>query len=530
MSALASQAALRPSRTQRLRAAAREAWTHPELRVLAAALVLGLLIRIALVATYRPAFLGYPDSGAYLYDAFGPNAPFRDPLRVVGYGEVLRILHDLTAHLGFVVLLQHLLGLATAVSWYLILRGLGVRSRWVAIAPAVVVALGGAEILFEHAILTESLWLGLMSFAFLALVRAAQPGRSGRALVLLAALAGVLVGLSMCVRLTGIFAAPVMAVWLLVVAGGGGVGVAAGGGAAGPRRPTWPKRALAAVALVAALAAPILGFSQWQQSRTDRFGLTRNGVLNIYGRVGPWADCTKFTPPKGTEFLCETSKISTRRGHEYYTFGPSPATKHYTVGQLKLVLSPEGSKAISSWSKAAILGQPFTYLKAVARESRRIIDPDAAPGMPGQPVDGYGLGPMNYHPLLISKAPDVGVLPIVAANYGEHAAELHRGDVIWFMRYETASRFHPIEMALLIALALMAPFVTRGPERRAAWLLMPTAVLLLVMPVAVSIYEWRYIPPTLGFLVGAAAIGAWGVVLSARGAWAQRQARRSAAA
>jgi hypothetical protein len=388
------------------------------------------------------------------------------------------------------------------------------------------VALGGAQILFEHAILTESLWLGLMTFAFLALVRAARPGRTVRAAVLLAALAGLLVGLSMCVRLTGIFAAPVMAVWLLVVAGSGpgrADAVAEAGGQ--PERLAWPQRTLAAAALVAALVVPILGFSQWQESRTGRFGLTRNGVLNIYGRVGPWADCTKFTPPKGTEFLCETSPVSSRRGHEYYTFGPSPATRRYTVGQLKLVLSPEGSKQISAWSKAAILGQPFTYLRAVARESRRIIDPDAAPGMPGQPVAGYGLGPMNYHPLLISKAPDIGVLPIVAANYGEDAANLHRGDVIWFMRYETASRFHPLEMALLIALALMAPFVTRGPERRAAWLLMPTAVLLLVMPVAVSIYEWRYIPPTLGFLVAAAAIGAWGVVLSARGAWAQRRAR-----
>lgn len=484
--------------TSRVRERTAALWQRPDLVVLALVLLLGGGLRLAMMVTWRPGYIGYPDSGAYLLDAFDPAYPFLDPLRVVGYGVFIRLLHDLSPNLSVVTLVQHALGLGAALAVYATVRALGVRSRWVPVVPAAVLALSGSLIMLEHAILTEALWLGLIATAVLLVARAARPGRPWVGLVLLG-FAGLVMGISVPVRLPGVFAIPVLMGWLL---------------AFGPGRLS--RRVAGAGLFAVACLAPVLAFANWHEAETGRFGLSRNGALNLYGRVAPWADCTKFTPPEGTEFLCESRPVRERPGHDAYIFGVSPATVQYSVGNLTNVLPAEGSAALTSWSRAAILGQPLTYLHAVLRESRRVIDPDASPGLPGQPDEGFGLGPGGYPTLLRDTGRDVFVLPTIAGAYPGGSTEFIRGDTAWIDRYEEITRPHPPVMALMIVLALLAPFVTRGPERRAAWLLGPLALVLLFAPVATSIYDFRYIVPVLGFLAAAAAVGGWGVITAAR--------------
>ncbi|RYG83079.1 MAG: hypothetical protein EON59_13970, partial [Alphaproteobacteria bacterium] len=93
------------------------------------------MLRLLLLAMWRPGFIGYPDTGAYLLDAFDPAYPFLDPLRVVGYGVFIRGLHDLSPNLSVLTLVQHAMGMAVAVGLYLVVRVLGVRSRWAAVVP-----------------------------------------------------------------------------------------------------------------------------------------------------------------------------------------------------------------------------------------------------------------------------------------------------------------------------------------------------------------------------------------------------------
>jgi hypothetical protein len=67
--------------------------------------------------------------------------------------------------------------------------------------------------------------------------------------------------------------------------------------------------------------------------------LTSNSAWNLYGRIAPWADCTKFTPSPGTRALYEAALVShraTRRpsrsdfAREYYIYSPeSPAYRLY---------------------------------------------------------------------------------------------------------------------------------------------------------------------------------------------------------
>lgn len=450
------------------------------------------------MVAWRPGFIGYPDSGAYLLDAFDPAYPFLDPLRVAGYGVFVRQLHDLSPNLSVVTLVQHAIGLGVALGLYLLVRALGVRSRWVPVVPAAVVALFGSEVMFEHAILTESLWLGLLVAALVLVAVGARPGHRPATAMLLLLVAGVVLGASVPVRLPGVFAAPVVLAWI-AAHGPGSVRL----------------RLAGACIVLAGFLAPVLAFASWHEAETGRFGISRNGVMNVYGRVAPWADCTKFTAPKGTAFLCETKPVAQRPGHDAYVFTQAPATTAYQVGNLTNVLPAEGARTISAWARAAILGQPTTYLHAVARESRRIIDPDAAPGLPGQGVGGFGLGPSGYPALLRDTTRDVFVLPTIAGNYPGGSTQFIRGDLAWFDRYEELTRPHPPLMALMLALAALAPLVTRGPERRAAWLLSPLAVVLLFAPVATSIYDYRYVVPVIGLLAAAAALGGWGVLTAA---------------
>jgi len=91
--------------------------------------------------------------------------------------------------------------------------------------------------------------------------------------------------------------------------------------------------------------------------------------------VAPWADCQRFTPPAGTRFLCESTPVEQRAGHDAYIFRSSPAVDAYGVAGVAVALPPEGAELIARWSRASILGQPLHYLRAVAYESRRPVGP-----------------------------------------------------------------------------------------------------------------------------------------------------------
>jgi hypothetical protein len=192
----------------------------PALWALTALFTAGALLRLLLVQRDRPGFLGYPDTGAYLLDATDPSGVFFDPLRIIGYGFFLRVMSDVSDELFTVMVLQHVLGLATAALLYGAARRAGVRSRWAALPTTAVVLLGGAQLLFEHAILSEALWTFLISACVYAVVRVQAAG-AAPAQVLFSLAAGALFTTSMLVRLPSVFFAPVLLVWLAVFAGGG---------------------------------------------------------------------------------------------------------------------------------------------------------------------------------------------------------------------------------------------------------------------------------------------------------------------
>src|SRR5919197_2603733 len=189
-----------------LRTHAAAAWRDPWFPVFAVVLALGILLRVHLTVRWRPALVNYSDTGIYIQDAY--SGGFSDPLRVVGYGIFLIPLHAISAHMAFVVFVQHVMGLATAVLLYLVLRRCGAPPLVALIAMAAV-ALGGLQVFLEHSILSETLFTFLAVLALYAAMRAAEGP------LWWAALAGVCLGLDVTVRGVGTVLVPVVAGWIL---------------------------------------------------------------------------------------------------------------------------------------------------------------------------------------------------------------------------------------------------------------------------------------------------------------------------
>src|SRR3954453_21570546 len=87
------------------------------LLALVTVLALGALLRLALVLGWQPALMGWPDAASYIDVSHGEL--FGNELRPAGYPLFLHALHGLAPSLLLVVLIQHLLGLASALLLYL---------------------------------------------------------------------------------------------------------------------------------------------------------------------------------------------------------------------------------------------------------------------------------------------------------------------------------------------------------------------------------------------------------------------------
>src|SRR4051794_8440700 len=143
-----------------------------ESRPLLAVLAAGAALRIGVLLAYTPAALSYPDTWGYVKAAAGPVF-LTDWFRPAGYPAFLAALHGMWSSLTFAIVVQELLGLATAVLAYATVRRLG-GPRWVALVPAAVIALCLDVIYFEHTLLSEALSAPVAALALYATARSLE--------------------------------------------------------------------------------------------------------------------------------------------------------------------------------------------------------------------------------------------------------------------------------------------------------------------------------------------------------------------
>lgn len=483
-------------RQRRWRALAhRPAWRLPESRqdrlavlALVALLVAGALLRLLFVIAWRPAFMGWPDAASYIEVSQGEL--FGNPLRPAGYPLFLRALHTLVPSLLLVIVVQHILGLASAALFYLAVARTGVP-RLVGLLPAGIVALGGDIMFVEHAPISETLFTFLVAVGLYAAVRC----REGEALRW-PAMCGLALALAASVRVVAVPLLAVVAIWV----------VACGDP---PLR-----RRIRVLAVGAASALSLLGaYYAIQETTVGRTGLSPNGAWNVYGRVAPFADCSKFTPPPGTEPLCESTPRSRRPFTYQYTFNwyYSPGVRSFGNPH---AASPDQTDRVASFATAVIVGQPLDYAREVGAGLLRYVAPES--------FRGYGGGP-SYHdlvhrPVLFHRLFQKEGLGVARRHYTD-AEEFsrERGLLDALRTYESGTRIQGPLFVLIALLSVAAPLLTRARVRGAALLFALAGWTLLITPVATVEFSARTGLPGLGPLAVAAALGGWGVVAALRG-------------
>ncbi len=464
-------------------------------RVLLGLLIVGLLERIVLMVAYTPAILSYPDTISYVQAASGPIF-LEHPIHPAGYAALLGLLSTVWAEVGLVVAVQHVMGLVTAVLAYATARRLGAPA-WVALIPAGAYAIVPDFLYFEHSLLSETTF----TLALLAtLYCAARAIGSPRGLAWLAA-AGLLVAVATSIRSVGLVLLPVPALAALVAYPG-----------------AWRARLAAAAVVCVAGLGGVLAYAGVQSTQLDFFGITQGGGWALYSRSAPFAQCTEFRAPKGTEGLCETSDWRHRPGPDFYSWEQGSPGRRLFNGP------PHNDEMVGSFGRAAILGQPGLYARAVVKDVWRYVDPDAGHD---RPHAGYGPEKM---------AIDLRVPRVEAINsramrplYGAQQRIRVRGAVELIAGLQSVVRVHGLLLLVAVPLGLLG--LLRGTARDRALILLfgGCAALVMLVSVALTTYNHRYAVPFLPLLLGAGAVGAH-ALLASRSPRAAASAAAAAAA
>jgi len=457
-------------------------------RLFAAALAAGAGLRLLAMLGYPGALWFAGDSYVYL----GAALRLRPDLsKTTGYSLFLRALEPLHS-LTLVTGLQHLMGLGIAVMIYLLLRRSGVSPRW-ATAATLPVLLDGFEIEDEHMVMAEVLFTSLVMAALLLTLWRRQVSWPA------ALLAGLLAGYAVDVRSEGL---PVLVLFP--------VAVALRGWRAGSRR-NW-RGCLAAAVMAAGCAAPVLGYAAWFHSWTGSYALTRSDGFYLWGRVSSFAECSVIRPPADELKICPTGSPSSRTPPGDYIWHAAPV--HHLAGGPVSVAS---NTLLRDFAVGAVEAQPLGYLHSVLSGLALSVE------WPRHAYPDRGTVSYYYFHLTPQTVPanhswiPGGTADADAGRYG-HAvpSRVVEPFAVLIAGYERAFyTYGPLFGLILVAglggvLRLGRP---RGGIPRLAWVprtgsRVPwvTAIVLLVFPVAVADFDYRYLLPVLPFACLAAGL------------------------
>ncbi len=462
---------------------------------LAILVLAAIALRIVMSAMYQPAILNLADS--YVYLDMAANDLFTDPTRAVGYSIFLRGLHGIWADIDFAIFLQHLFGIATGVLLYATVRRIGAPA-WAALVAAASVLLSLDQVFLEHALMPETVFTLALAGVLYTSVRALdEPKPLFRRLTTRAAWvlgAGALLGLSAWLRPVTVPLAPFLALWFLFALSGG-----------------WRARLGNAALSACAAAAVVLGYFALNDSYTGYFGFSQSSGWGLYSRSAPFADCTRFDPPAGTEELCEATPVDSRPGPDFYGWeAGSPARRLY--GE-----QPNGDDELNAFAVEAITHQPLSYAEDVGRDFARYFVNIDAPDFAGV---GYEVVEVDR------RAPgfEEGILAGINDYYADEPLAI-KGGITTLGDLQDVLSVRDDLLFLALVLAIGGVVLGRGKVRAGVVLLLGASLLAMLVPVATAIYSARYAVPVTGPLVAAGAIGAWLIATPLIEAW---QARRTA--
>jgi hypothetical protein len=439
--------------------------------LIAVLLTLATLVRALVMVAYRPAFWYHGDSGVYV--ALGEHALRPHDSRALGYVVFLKLFHG-TGTFAAVAAAQHLMGLLVAVGGYafLVHRGL---PTWLAGLAVVPVLFDSLELTLEHYLLTEALFTALLVAGVLLLLWRRPPR------VVSAALAGLLLYCAWFTRPSTLPAAALLAGYLVF------------------RRVDW--RAI--VAFGAAFAVPYAATIMWIGDRPSPYGESFTARA-LYSRTAIFADCSRLVLAPRLRALCPTEPLGQRpdRADWYGWNGPAVDVPY------------DDNAVLMEFAVQVIRQQPADYLAVVLRESAPHFLPgqDLGPGhrclagrwtMPATVRDTPAV-PTHCHPELARSGFQ---FPYADPAAAPAATPLTRG----LQAYARVVR----TPALLVTASLLLVIVAVIARRRRSWADRADAVVLaliglslILLPVAVAMYDPRYGQAALPFLGLAGALAA----------------------
>ena len=456
-------------------------------QLFAAALTAGAGLRLLALLGYPGALFFAGDSYVYLGAALRLRP---DQSKTTGYSLFLRMLepfHSLT----LVAAVQHLMGLGVAVMIYLLLRRAGVSARW-STAVTLPVLLDGFEIEDEHMVMAEALFTFLIMAAMLLIMWRARVSWP------VALLAGLLAGYAVTVRSEGL---PVLVLF------------PAASLLRGLLLRNW-RGWLVAIVMAIGCAAPVLGYAAWFHVWTGSYTLSRADGFYLWGRVSSFAECSVIKPPASEVPVCPAGTPSSRTPPGDYIWH-APQVRDIPGGPV----SAANDTLLRDFAVRAIEAQPLGYLHAVLRGLALAVE------WPRQPYPDAGTVYYYYFHLTPQTIPanhswvPGGTAYSDAVQYG-HATpgRIVRPFAILIDGYQRIFYTYGPLFGLILLTGLgrvvritrrqapgTRPGLTWSP-RTGSMLPWVTAVVLLVFPIAVADFDYRYLLPVLPFACLAAGL------------------------
>ena len=442
------------------------------------ALAAGAIVRLVAVLGYPGALWFAGDTYVYIGAALRlqPNLS-----KTTGYSLYLKALepfHSFT----LVTITQHLMGLAMAIMLYALLRRARVRA-WIASLATVPILFNGFEIQLEHMIMADLLFEFVMFTAATLLLWNRRPSWRN------VAIAGLLTGYGITIWSGGLLLPVIFFLFVIW------------------RRMGW--RPLAA--LVVGCAIPIVSYATWFHAVWGNFAMTNSEGFYLYGRASSFSDCKVIKPPADLRYLCLDTPPTKRL---------PPGTLVWHVKQVHEVpggdVSIAGNKALRDFAIDAITSQPVSYAHAVVNGVVLSIDWKRYPYPSSGTVYDYYF---HTKPLWVPPAHSWikgGTATQDIRAYGRQGLgrvvkpfdQLMAGYQRIFYLYGPL-----FGVIMLIGLGSLVRVYRRdGKVRLGRWRdgpsIMPfvCAVVLLVFPIMVADFDYRYVLPAVPFACLAAGL------------------------
>ena len=309
-----------------------------ENKLFTGALAAGALLRLIVMLGYPGALWFAGDSYVYLGAALRPQPNLS---KSTGYSFFLRALlpfHSLT----LVVILQHLMGLTDAVLIYALLRRNKVSKTWATIA-SLPMLLDGYIIEDEHLIMTEALYTFLVMVALALLLW--KPKLSWWKALLI----GLLVGYAVIVHTEGTAVAACFPLFALL------------SGRAWKTLSGWGLTIVMCVGIL----VPVGAYANWFHQRNGHYDTSLAEGFFLWGRVSSFANCDIIKPTGELAKVCPTQPIADRTPPGDYIWH-TPYV-HQDINNIGGPVSPQGNSLLTKFAVKAVEAQPLDYVKTVIR-------------------------------------------------------------------------------------------------------------------------------------------------------------------